>query len=52
MPLLRPKKYEKNKDFIQRCMGNAKMGEEFPIETSVTVFARQSSKTNSIQKSN
>ena len=30
MPLLRPKKYEKNKDFIQRCMGNAKMGEEFP----------------------
>ena len=27
MPLLRPKKYEKNKDFIQRCMGNAKMGE-------------------------
>ena len=24
------KKYEKNKDFIQRCMGNAKMGEENP----------------------
>jgi len=30
MPLLKPKKYETNKDFIQRCMGNAKMGEEHP----------------------
>ena len=30
MPLLKPKKYETNKDFTQRCMGNAKMGEEYP----------------------
>lgn len=30
MPLLKPKKYETNKDFIRRCMGNAKIGEEFP----------------------
>lgn len=29
MPLLKPKKYETNKKFIQRCMGNAKMGEEY-----------------------
>ena len=29
MPLLKPKKYETNKDFTQRCMGNAKMGEEY-----------------------
>ena len=30
MPLMKPKQYETNKDFIQRCMGNAKMGGEFP----------------------
>jgi hypothetical protein len=30
MPLLKPKKYETNKLFTQRCMGNAKMGEEYP----------------------
>jgi len=29
MPLIKPKKYEKQKDFIVRCVGNAKMIQEF-----------------------
>lgn len=29
MPLIRPKKYEKQKDFVIRCVGNAKMIQEF-----------------------
>ena len=29
MPLLKPKKYETNKDVTRRCMGNAKMGAEY-----------------------
>lgn len=29
MPLLKPKKYETNKDFIKRCMFNGKMGQEY-----------------------
>ena len=27
--ILKPKKYETNKDFTRRCMGNAKMGAEY-----------------------
>lgn len=30
MPLLKPKKYETNNDFTRRCMGNAKIGQEYP----------------------
>lgn len=29
MPLIKPKKYEKQKDFIVRCIGNGKMASEY-----------------------
>ena len=29
MPLIKPKKYEKQKDFIVRCVGNGKMASEY-----------------------
>ena len=29
MPLIKPKKYEKQKDFVVRCIGNAKMASEY-----------------------
>ncbi len=30
MPIPKPKKYETNQKFIQRCMGNALMNQEYP----------------------
>jgi len=29
MPLIKPKKYEKQKDFVVRCIGNAKMASKY-----------------------
>ena len=29
MPLIKPKKYEKQKDFIVRCIANGKMASEY-----------------------
>jgi|TARA_S200002703_G_C3649614_1_gene199414 hypothetical protein len=29
MPLVKPKKYEKKKDFMIRCIGNGKMASEY-----------------------
>jgi hypothetical protein len=29
MPIPKPKKYEENKDFMRRCMNNAKMIQEY-----------------------
>ena len=29
MPLIKPKKYENQKDFIVRCIGNGKMASEY-----------------------
>jgi|TARA_R100001530_G_scaffold136269_1_gene116126 hypothetical protein len=32
MPIPKVKKYETNKDYIQRCMGNAVMNQDYPTK--------------------